>query len=260
LPEDAIHICTERGKCDGTLEVYHGEPLGHAVSVPPGGRELVWPLYLDDNGFVYWQDDVTSQRTDNYYDKIRPTGNSGYQVNCVVVRRVPGRQFTWDFFHLPGSEHDGQARNDGNNVENLVVKRVQLQRMLDDDEVLQDICGRDAEGRARAIDVIRRFQVNNTGVDPYDAVAQLQASVTKKLQEIEAGEKRLEFDEVEMLQTVSSELHSALTEAQKEWRGELLSVLQMATLLSRSLVQLTHNMEAVHSNHNELSNFLRAAA
>lgn len=93
--------------------------------------------------------------------------------------------------------------------------------MLEDDPVLQEICGAE-----RAVDVVRRFNVDQSGVDPYEAVAQLQASVAQKLEDLEQRGMDLTFDEMETLKTVSQELHSALTESQKEWRAELLTVMQ----------------------------------
>lgn len=132
-------------------------------------------------------------------------------------------------------------------LEQLVVQRVQLQRMLEDHPVLVEICGTN-----RAVDVIRKFRVDTGGLDPYEAVAQLQASVAAKLKELDARGMDLTFDEMEALKTVSQELHSALTESQKEWRAELLSVLQMASLLSKALIDLTGQLAKVQYNHNEL--------
>jgi len=132
---------------------------------------------------------------------------------------------------------------------NLMVSRVQLQRMLDEDEILRHICDTD-----RAIDIIRQFRVDQSDVDPYEAVAKLQASVAKKLEELKNGPgNSLSFDELETLRTVSSELHNALTESQKEWRSELLSVMQMASLLSKALVDLTRQLAQVQSYHNDLT-------
>jgi len=127
------------------------------------------------------------------------------------------------------------------------VHRVQLQRMLDDNPLIREICG-----CTRAVDVIRRFRVDNSGIDPYAAVAELQSNVAKKLAELEENGMELSFDELETLKQVSSELHNALTESQKEWRQELLTVMQMASLLSTSLIELTRKMEAVQLNHNNL--------
>lgn len=135
----------------------------------------------------------------------------------------------------------------------IQVGRVQLQRMLEDDYILSEVCGAE-----RAVDVVRRFRVDQSGVDPYEAVAQLQASVAQKLDELEARGMDLTFDEMETLKTVSQELHSALTESQKEWRAELLTVMQMASLLSTSLIQLTRQIEKVQLNHNHLA--MRAGA
>lgn len=134
-------------------------------------------------------------------------------------------------------------------LQHMVVKRVQLQRMLEDDPVMREICNAD-----KAVDVIRRFRVDALGgADPYEAVARLQASIAEKLQELEDRGMDLSFDEMETLKTVSSELHAALTESQKEWRSELLSVLQMASLLSKALIDLTNQLAKVQTNHNDLA-------
>jgi len=130
----------------------------------------------------------------------------------------------------------------------LHVSRVQLQRMLEDNPVLREVCGAE-----RAVDVVRRFRVEQSGVDPYEAVAQLQASVAKKLDELESQGMNLTFDEMDLLKNVSQELHSALTESQKEWRAELLTVMQMASLLSNSLITLTRQIEKTQKNHNHLA-------
>lgn len=130
----------------------------------------------------------------------------------------------------------------------MVVKRVQLQRMLEDYPVMQEICGTE-----RAVDIIRKFRVDLSGGDPYAAVAELQANIAAKLKELEDKGMDLTFDEMEALKTVSQELHSALTESQKEWRSELLSVLQMASLLSKALIDLTTQLAKVQYNHSELS-------
>jgi len=134
----------------------------------------------------------------------------------------------------------------------IIVNRVQLQRMLDEDPRLAEICSSD-----KAVDVVRRFRVDQTGDDPFEVVARLQASVAEKLNAIESIGTDLAFDEVETLRVMSQELHSALTESQKEWRAELLSVLQLASLLSNALIDLTKKIEQVQLNHTELA--IRAA-
>uniref|UniRef100_A0A6U6PXZ4 Uncharacterized protein n=1 Tax=Zooxanthella nutricula TaxID=1333877 RepID=A0A6U6PXZ4_9DINO len=139
-----------------------------------------------------------------------------------------------------------QALEDGD-VNKLIVKRVQLQRMLEDDPIMQEICDTN-----RAVDIIRRFRVDVAGGDPYAQVAELQASIALKLKDLEDKGMDLSFDQMEALKTVSQELHSALTESQKEWRSELLSVLQMASLLSKALIDLTTQLAKVQQNHNAL--------
>jgi len=134
----------------------------------------------------------------------------------------------------------------------IMVNRVQLQRMLDEDPRLVEVVS-----SAKAVDVMRRFRVDQSGDDPFEVVARLQASVAEKLNEIESMGVDLAFDEVETLRVMSQELHSALTESQKEWRAELLSVLQLASLLSTALIDLTKKIEQVQLNHTELA--IRAA-
>mmetsp|Transcript_114344 Transcript_114344/g.328487 ORF Transcript_114344/g.328487 Transcript_114344/m.328487 type:complete len:826 (+) Transcript_114344:152-2629(+) len=134
------------------------------------------------------------------------------------------------------------------NVHMMLVHRVQLQRMLEDHPVIQEICG-----TRKAVEVIRRFQVDSAGGDPYDMVAKLQESIAKKLHELEEQGMDLTFDEMEALKAVSQELHSALTESQREWRAELLSVLQMASLLSKALIDLTNQLAKVQINHDRLT-------
>jgi hypothetical protein len=130
----------------------------------------------------------------------------------------------------------------------IMVRRVQLQRMLDDDPILVEICG-----TTRAIDVIRRFRVDQSEVDPYAVIADLQSNVARKLEELEEQGMNLSFDELETLRQVSTELHSALTESQREWRAELLTVMQTASLLSNSLIELTRKLEAIQINHNNFT-------
>lgn len=142
--------------------------------------------------------------------------------------------------HCPGPPEE-------EDLENMVVRRVQLQRMLDDFPVLAEICG-----TQRSVDVIRRFRVEELALDPYAAVEQLQKNVAEKLKELDERGMDLTFDEMEALKTVSQELHNSLTESQKEWRAELLSILQMASLLSKALIDLTGQLAKVQVNHNSL--------
>jgi len=132
--------------------------------------------------------------------------------------------------------------------ENVTVSRVQLQRMLDDDPVLQGVCG-----TSRAVDIVRRFRVDDSAADPYEAVTKLQAAVVKKLTELEEQSSTLGFNEFDTLRAVATELHSAVTDAQKEWRAELMSVLQMADLLSHTLIDLTGKLAEVQTNHRQMS-------
>ena len=64
----------------------------------------------------------------------------------------------------------------------ILVNRVQLQRMLDEDPKLVEICS-----TSKAVDVVRRFRVDQSGDDPFEVVARLQAAVAEKLSEIEGA-------------------------------------------------------------------------
>jgi len=149
-------------------------------------------------------------------------------------------------------EEDDENRMPTNaEMAGIMVKRVQLQRMLEDDPAIVDVFE-----TYKAVDVVKRFKVEageGDDQDPFDVVARLQASVAKKLAELERMGAGLGFDEMETLKIMSQELHSALTETQKEWRGELLSILQMASLLSNALIELTKKLEQVQTNHTELA-------
>jgi hypothetical protein len=149
---------------------------------------------------------------------------------------------------MPPPPLDDQPPLPSGKPDDMMVNRVQLQRMLEDDEVLKEVCG-----THRAIDVVRRFRVDKSDKDPYQAVAELQKFVAEKLKELEKSGYNLNFDELETLRTVSSELHAALTESQKEWRAELLTVTQMAALLSQALIELTRRVEQIQLNHNNLA-------
>lgn len=131
-------------------------------------------------------------------------------------------------------------------VGDMMVNRVQLQRMLDTDEVLQEICSTNL-----AVDVIRRFRVEQTNTDPYAAVMKMQAVVAEKLRDLEENGMDLSFDEMDTLRAMSQELHSALTDSQLEWKREILSVLQMSSLLSTALMELTKKLEKVQKTHIE---------
>eukprot|EP00931_Biecheleriopsis_adriatica_P104881 TRINITY_DN79495_c0_g1_i1.p1 TRINITY_DN79495_c0_g1~~TRINITY_DN79495_c0_g1_i1.p1 ORF type:complete len:855 (-),score=170.25 TRINITY_DN79495_c0_g1_i1:40-2604(-) len=144
--------------------------------------------------------------------------------------------------HMPTSDESSHIH----------VNRVQLQRMLEEDEDLVEICS-----TRKAVEVVRRFRVDQSGEDPYEVVARLQATVTQKLDELEKMGSNLTFSEMETLRVMSQELHSCLTESQKEWRAELLTVLQMASLLSTALIEMTKKIEQVQINHTELA--IRAA-
>jgi len=189
-------------------------------------------------------------------EKKRQAEKMGDSGNLAIADR-PAMLAIDDEMPPPPPGPPPEALSTGNiddeGVQELKVKRVQLQRMLDEDEILREICDTD-----KAIDIMRRFQVDTADIDPYEAVAELQHRVAMMIAEIEGMPgHHLTFDELETLKVVSGELHSALTESQREWRTELLSVMQMASLLSKALVDLTRKMEQVQLNHNTLTSLIQ---
>ncbi|CAE7220646.1 pkd2 [Symbiodinium necroappetens] len=176
-------------------------------------------------------------------EQIEDTRRSGRRSSQLALADGDG---------VPQQDDEDDRIPTSSEMATIIVNRVQLQRMLDEDPRLAEICSSD-----KAVDVVRRFRVDQTGDDPFEVVARLQASVAEKLNAIESIGTDLAFDEVETLRVMSQELHSALTESQKEWRAELLSVLQLASLLSNALIDLTKKIEQVQLNHTELA--IRAA-
>lgn len=176
-------------------------------------------------------------------EQIEDTRRSGRRSSQLALADGDG---------VPHQDDEDDRIPTSSEMATIIVNRVQLQRMLDEDPRLAEICSSD-----KAVDVVRRFRVDQTGDDPFEVVARLQASVAEKLNAIESIGTDLAFDEVETLRVMSQELHSALTESQKEWRAELLSVLQLASLLSNALIDLTKKIEQVQLNHTELA--IRAA-
>jgi polycystin 1L2 len=135
---------------------------------------------------------------------------------------------------------------EASSVDETVVSRVQIQRMMNENEKLQEVLG-----TKRAIDVIRQFRIEKEP-DPYDVVTRLQKNVIKKLHELEDANLKLTFGEIESLKMVSQGLHDALTEVQTQWREELTAVLTMSSHLSKALVDLTKTMGNVQVNHKKI--------
>jgi hypothetical protein len=138
--------------------------------------------------------------------------------------------------------------------DDIVVSRVQIQRMMNENEKLQEVLG-----TKRAIDVIRQFNIEKEP-DPYDVVTRLQKNVIKKLHELEDAHLKLTFGEIESLKMVSQGLHDALTEVQTQWREELTAVLTMSSHLSKALVDLTKTLGNVQINHKKIEKAQEIAA
>jgi len=143
---------------------------------------------------------------------------------------------------------------EANTQDDTMVSRVQIQRMMNENEKLQEILG-----TKRAIDVIRQFRIEKEP-DPYDVVTRLQKNVIKKLHELEDANLKLTFGEIESLKMVSQGLHDALTEVQTQWREELTAVLIMSSHLSKALVDLTKTLGNVQVNHKKIEKAQEIAA
>merc|ERR1719375_1757863 len=128
-----------------------------------------------------------------------------------------------------------------------VISRLQLQRLMDDAPEIQDVLG-----AKRAIDVIPRFRAER-GPDPYTEITRLQESVILKLDSLERVGLNLEFDEVETLKMVSNGLNDALTEVQNQWRTELTTLLESCSTISNPLIDLTQKLAMCTDKHNEIA-------
>lgn len=99
-----------------------------------------------------------------------------------------------------------------------VISRIQIQRLLEEDEGLAEIMETD-----KAIDVIRRFSIpefRSSNEEAFNEISVMQENVFTKLEEF-SQETELEFGALETLKLVSTGLHDALTEVQNQWRQEL---------------------------------------
>jgi len=158
---------------------------------------------------------------------------------------------------------DSKAEQMGNNEEILklkkefedfdtkgVISRIQIQRLLDEDEELAKILGTD-----KAIDVIRRFSLPefiNTEARAFDEIQRLQENVFTKLEEFEHLDSNLEFGCIESLKLVSTGLHEALSDIQNQWRTELTAVLETTNNLASTLNQMTKKLEVTQMNHSAI--------
>eukprot|EP00392_Amoebophrya_sp_AT5.2_P008383 g8404.t1 len=131
-----------------------------------------------------------------------------------------------------------------------VISRVQIQRLLDEDEILVHILSTN-----KAIDVIRRFSVpsyRNNNDAAFHEITVLQENVFSKLEEFDGGDNRLEFGCIETLKLVSTGLQDALSEIQNQWRNELTSVLESTNHLATTLTEMTKKMEKIQMNHTSI--------
>jgi hypothetical protein len=128
-----------------------------------------------------------------------------------------------------------------------LISRLQLQRLLDDDPALREVLG-----ATRAVDVIRRFRADR-GPDPYQEITRLQESVILKLDSLEKVGLNLEFAEVDTLKMVSNGLNDALTEVQNQWRTELTTLLESCSTISNHLIDLTQKLAQCTDKHNEIA-------
>merc|ERR1719207_188958 len=116
-------------------------------------------------------------------EKKRQAEKMGDSGNLAIADR-PAMLAIDDEMPPPPPGPPPEALSTGNiddeGVQELKVERVQLQRMLDEDEILREICQTD-----KAIDVVRRFRVEQAEIDPYDAVAKLQHQVAQMISSME---------------------------------------------------------------------------
>lgn len=133
-----------------------------------------------------------------------------------------------------------------------VISRIQIQRLLDENDLLVQILGTD-----KAIDVIRRFTVpeyRNSGEEALEEVMTLQENIFCKLEEFDLSRtgSNLEFGCVDSLKLVATGLHDAMTEIQNQWRNELVFVLEQTNTLASLLTDMTKSLEIVQMNHTQI--------
>jgi len=124
------------------------------------------------------------------------------------------------------------------------ISRLQLQRLMDEDETLCLLLG-----TRRAIDVIRKFKFGEEG---NDAVTKLQETVYHKLDTLEKAGLDMNYREVPAVRELSDQMNEAFNEVQNQWRQELTTVLEAASVLSEGLIELTQGMERVQLYHSEI--------
>lgn len=180
------------------------------------------------------------------------------------------RRATTMVMGMPAQQED-TSRNHGNDIdashemyhlpssaEETVVSRMQLQRLMDEDETLCLLLG-----TRKALDVIRRFRgMEKTEEDEEnggDAVASLQDTVFRKLDTLEKSGLDLEAEEVAAVRDLSDQMTEAFTEVQNQWRQELTTTLEAAAALSEGLIELTQGLERVGANHRAMVESLEAS-
>eukprot|EP00397_Hematodinium_sp_SG-2012_P007724 GEMP01007774.1.p1 GENE.GEMP01007774.1~~GEMP01007774.1.p1 ORF type:complete len:878 (+),score=114.76 GEMP01007774.1:252-2636(+) len=118
----------------------------------------------------------------------------------------------------------------------------QLQRLLNDDLTIRLLLG-----ASKAAEVIRRFKFKDADDD--EEVGVLQNSVLHKLDLLEKSGLEMEARQVPQIREISDSLDGIYSEIQNRWRAEVTSVLELASMLSEGLIQLTKNLERVAENH-----------
>jgi hypothetical protein len=124
------------------------------------------------------------------------------------------------------------------------ISRLQLQRLMDEDETMCLLLG-----TRRAIDVIRKFKFGDEGSD---AVTKLQETVYHKLDTLEKAGLDMNSREVPAVRELSDQMNEAFNEVQNQWRQELTTLLEAASVLSEGLIELTQGMERVQLYHSEI--------
>jgi len=124
------------------------------------------------------------------------------------------------------------------------ISRLQLQRLMDEDETMCLLLG-----TRRAIDVIRKFKFGDEGSD---AVTKLQETVYHKLDTLEKAGLDMNSREVPAVRELSDQMNEAFNEVQNQWRQELTSLLEAASVLSEGLIELTQGIERVQLYHSEI--------
>lgn len=151
----------------------------------------------------------------------------------------------------PTAASKDELYNIPDNMAFTKVTRLQLQRLMDEDETLCLLLG-----TRLAVNVIKKFKGSEGG---QAEVTRLQEQVFHKLDKMEKEGLDMDSEEVPDVRELSDQMSDAFNEVQNQWRQELTSVLEAASVLSEGLIEFAQGVDSVYQNHQEMCERLDAS-